>query len=229
MKDIHGLAIQRYYTQNDCHKLTLHNSYGKPEKMTVEVFFREEEDFSVLEHLAIIESTGKILDLGAGAGAHSLVLQGKNKDVTALENSPGCASVMRSSGVEKVVLDDFRNHKEQYDTVLILMNGLGLAGTLVELGGFLNHCKTLLKPGGQILADSSDLTYLYQDGQTRPEGYYGEIRYQYEYHGEKGDWFEWLYVDQENLIAEAEKVGMSVEILHTDENDQYLACIKVDI
>ncbi|MFY0607759.1 MAG: methyltransferase [Cyclobacteriaceae bacterium] len=208
--------------------LVLHNSYGEPEDMPVEVFFREEEDLSTLEHLALIECKGKILDLGAGTGVHSLILQARGKDVTALENSPGCAYVMRHSGVKRVVFEDYRNHTNRYDTLLLLMNGLGLAGTNAGLIPMLNQCKNLLNPGGQILVDSSDISYLYEDGLEKPEGYYGEIRYQYEYKQKKGEWFDWLYADQDTLIAEAAKAKMSVEILHTDENDQYLACLTCE-
>ncbi|MFT6866989.1 MAG: precorrin-6B methylase 2 [Cyclobacteriaceae bacterium] len=226
MKDIHGKAILDYYKGNEDESLTLHNSYGEPEEMSTEIFFREEIDFTTIEHLALIECEGQILDLGAGAGAHSLVLQAQGKEVYALENSTGCVEVMRQSGVEHVIHQDYQKHKEKYDTVLVLMNGLGLAGKLQGVPAFLKKCKYLLQPMGQILVDSSDLTYLYEDGLEKPKGYYGEVRYQYEYQGEKGDWFDWIYVDQHTLSEIVLKLGMKIEILHIDENDQYLAKIS---
>lgn len=225
MKDLHGQAILDFYKGNEAATLTLHNSYGEAEEMPVEVFFREEEDFSTLEHLALIECQGKVLDLGAGAGAHALVLQSQGKDVTALENSAGCVKVLRQSGVEKVVLQDFYKHNKIYDTVLVLMNGIGLAGKLEQLPVFLKKLTSFLTPEGQILIDSSDISYLYEDGLDKPAGYYGELRYRYEYLKENGDWFDWVYVDQESLIGITEKLGLKIEILHTDENDQYLARI----
>ncbi|MFY0601870.1 MAG: class I SAM-dependent methyltransferase [Cyclobacteriaceae bacterium] len=227
LKDIHGKAILDYYKGDEDQSLIIHNSYGDPEEMPVEVFFREEIDFSALEHLALIECEGKILDLGAGAGAHSLVLQDRGLDVHALEYSDGCAEVMILSGVNEVIHKDFRRHTEKYDTVLALMNGMGLAGNLNGVSSFLKKCKSLLNPMGQILIDSSDLSYLYEDGLEKPKGYYGEVRYQYEYKGEKGDWFDWLYVDQGSLSNVVSKLGLNLEILHTDENDQYLARITV--
>ncbi|MEP4535534.1 MAG: class I SAM-dependent methyltransferase [Cyclobacteriaceae bacterium] len=226
MKDLHGKAILDFYKGNEAATLTLHNSYGEPEEMPVEVFFREEEDFSTLEHLALIECQGKILDLGSGAGAHALVLQSQGKDVTALENSAGCLEVMRHSGVEKVVHQDFYKHSKKYDTVLVLMNGIGLAGKLEQLPSFFEKLSSLLTPTGQILIDSSDISYLYEDGLQKPAGYYGEVRYRYEYLKEKGDWFDWVYVDPQSLIGIVEKLDLTIEILHTDENDQYLARIS---
>ncbi|WP_258103346.1 bifunctional 2-polyprenyl-6-hydroxyphenol methylase/3-demethylubiquinol 3-O-methyltransferase UbiG [Marinoscillum sp. MHG1-6] len=225
MKDLHGQAIYDYYRGEDDKALILHNSYGEPEEMPVEVFFREEEDFSTLEHLALIECQGKVLDLGAGAGAHALVLQAKGFDVTALENSPGCVEVLKQSGMSNVIHTDYQKHLDKYDTVLALMNGLGLAGTLAGVPRFLEKCMDLLHPKGQLLIDSSDISYLYEDGLQKPSGYYGEIKYRYEYQDEKGDWFNWLYLDQDSLLKITTKMGLFAEILHTDEQDQYLARI----
>lgn len=193
--------------------------------MPVEVFFREELDFSTIEHLAIMECKGKVLDIGAGAGAHSLALQGLGFDVSALEYSPGCVEVMKQSGVNKVLFEDYRKHNAKYDTLLLMMNGLGIVGKLAEIPAFLKKCKTLLNPNGQILLDSSDISYLYEEGIQRPKGYFGEVQYQYEYQGEKSDWFDWVYVDQDKLSEIVRKEGFAIEILMTDESDQYLAAI----
>ena len=225
MKDLHGKAIIDYYKGNEAATLLIHNNYDKPEEMPVEVFFRDELDFTTLENLALIECTGKVLDLGAGAGAHSLTLQSRGFEVHAMENSPGCIQVMKQSGVNNCLLGDYRKHLGTYDTILVLMNGLGLAGKLALVPSFLEKCMSMLNPQGQLLIDSSDISYLYEDHVTKPEGYLGEVRYQYEYLGEKGEWFDWVYVDHFTLGLIVKKIGLDLEILMTDENDQYLARI----
>lgn len=225
MKDLHGKAILDYYQGDESASLLIHNNYDTPEEMPVEVFFRNELDFTVLENLALIESKGKVLDIGAGAGALALALQSREFDVYALENSPGCIHVMKQSGVKNCIYQDYQQHRGSYDTVLILMNGLGLAGTLQKVPDFLKKCMSLLRSDGQLLIDSSDIGYLYEKGIERPGGYHGEIRYRYEYKGEKGDWFDWVYVDQETLTSIIHQLGLKVDILMTDENDQYLARI----
>ncbi|MEQ9303156.1 MAG: SAM-dependent methyltransferase, partial [Marinoscillum sp.] len=109
-----------------------------------------------------------------------------------------------------------------------LMNGLGIAGKLSGVTKTLQKCKTLIKSNGQILVDSSDISYLYEDGNIlKPQGYYGDLQYRYEYRGNKGDWFDWVYVDSATLHEEVKKVGMNMEVLTTDENDQYLALITL--
>ena len=225
MKDPHGAAIVDYFNGNRDHILLLHNNYGEPEEMPVEVFFRDDLDFSVLENLALIECKGKVLDVGAGAGAHSLALQSRGFELHALENSAGCVDVLTKSGIRNVHFMDFHAHTEKYDTLLVLMNGIGLAGTLDKVGDFLKKCMDRLNPNGQLLIDSSDISYLYEEGIPRPSGYHGEVRYQYEYKGEKGEWFEWVYVDQQTLRQLTDKLGLKLEVLMTDEHDQYLACI----
>ncbi len=225
MKDLHGQAILDYYNGDEDATLILHNSYGEPEEMPVAVFFRDELEFTTLEHLGLIECQGEVLDLGAGAGAHSLVLQERGFEVHALENSRGCLEVLKKSGVKNCLLEDYKDHQAKYDTVLVLMNGLGLASQLDGVPGFLKKCMSLLNPDGQLLIDSSDISYLYADGLKKPAGYYGEVSYQYEYKGQKGDWFDWVYVDQNKLAGICSELLLELEILITDENDQYLARI----
>ena len=224
LKDLHGKAILDYYKNQLKNDLLIDTSYGSQEIMPVEVFFRDEMDFTTLEHLALIECKGKVLDLGAGAGATALVLQSRGYQVTALENSPGCVQVMKKSGVKEVVETNFFKHTGKYDTILLLMNGMGLAGKLNGVANLLEKCKTLLTPDGQLLVDSSDIQYLYED-KLPEDKYYGEVSYRYRYGKEIGHWFDWVYVDHHKLQDIAHSVGMSVEILFTDENDQYLACI----
>lgn len=226
MKDIHGKAITDYYQGKAKDPLILHNSYGEPEEMPVEVFFRDQLDFTTLEHLAIMECRGKVLDIGAGAGAHALVLQSLGHEVFAMENSPGCVEVMKQSGVERVLFEEYQKHTGKYDTLLLLMNGLGIAGTLDGISPFLQKCRSLLNTNGRLLLDSSDISYLYEDGLQRPQRYYGEVRYQYEYQGKKSDWFDWVYVDQNAFSEIVKKEGLQMEILMTDENDQYLAMLS---
>ena len=85
----------------------------------------------------------------------------------------------------------------------------------------------MLNDGGQLILDSSVIAYHYSDGLAKPKHYYGEIRYRYEYNQERGDWFDWLYVDPIELSLVAQKSGFEMEILHTDSNDQYLAKLQL--
>jgi 2-polyprenyl-3-methyl-5-hydroxy-6-metoxy-1,4-benzoquinol methylase len=225
-KDLHGKAILDYYEGKKEHLLWLHNSYGEPEEMPVEVFFRDAMDFSVLENLALIACRGSILDLGAGAGALSLALQATDCEVYAMETSRGCLKVLHRRGVQHIIAEGYEQHRGQYDTVLVMMNGLGLAGKLEYVPGFVRRCMQMVRPGGQLLIDSSDIRYLYGGAENDTPHYYGEVRYRYAYKALLGAWFDWVYVDPQTLKAIIDGLGMAMDILHIDANDQYLARIS---
>jgi SAM-dependent methyltransferase len=228
MKDILGQAIHNHYHKKPSHKLWINNQYGPKEEMPIETYFRDEDDMPDIEWLALNECRGEVLDIGAGAGSHALVLQERGFDVTALEISGFAVEVMQARGVKKVVTANiFQYTGPKYDTLLLLMNGIGLTGTLTNLKTFLQHVKTLLHQGGQLLFDSSDIAYLYEGNLPDTGKYYGELSYQYQYNRQTTDWFPWLYVDEKTLIAVAEEAGYDMEVLLEDEYQQYLVRLTV--
>ena len=227
MKDIHGKAILAHHLGERTMELKLHNSYGPVDNIPIDIFFKEADDFDDLENMALSHCRGTVLDIGAAAGAHALFLQSFGANITALDSSPGCVQTMKLLGMKNLIQQDYRQHQMTYDTLLLLMNGIGIAGTLDQLPDFFSKCKSLLKDGGQLILDSSDISYLYSDGLAKPRHYYGEIRYRYEYDHEQGDWFDWLYIDPIKLNLAAKTSGFEMEILHTDTNNQYLAKLQL--
>ncbi|MEQ8926749.1 MAG: methyltransferase domain-containing protein [Fulvivirga sp.] len=217
-------ALHDLYYNGTCSELTLHNNYGNPEKMPVEVFFREEYDFTDLEIKALSLCKGSILDIGAGAGALTLNLHNNGFDITAVETSEVGCYIMSHEGAKNIICDDYRNITEKFDTLLLMMNGFGLCEKLENIPQFLNSLKSLLKKDGQVIVDSSDVSYIAEE--MPKNRYYGEVEFCYEYEGILGDWFNWLYIHSELLQSEAAKNGWSCEIVFTDDNDQYLAVLK---
>lgn len=191
--------------------------------------FRTYEETSALEKLGLSQVRGKVLDIGAGTGCHSLYLKSKGFDVTSIDISPGAVEVMKQQGLTQVHhADIFEWEGGPYDTLLMLMNGIGLVGTLEGLSKFLKIAKKLLAPGGQIIFDSTDVLYVYQqpDGSVRLNiggPYYGEVTYQVSYKEAKGDRFPWLYIDYWMLTQYAAKEGFGAELLLKQENEHYLA------
>lgn len=225
--DIFGQALLDYHYHKLTSRLWLHNNYGPPEDMPVDVFFRSEHDMPELELIALNLSHGKILDIGAGVGSHALALQNRGADVTALEISAAACGIMWDRGVQKIINADILTFSTgTYDTLLLLMNGIGLAGTLSGLAGFLAKAKTLLNPGGSLLFDSSNISYLYDDIELPREKYYGEISFRYEYKGQFGEWFNWLYIDADLLKTISEREGWEMELLFDDGMDQFLVRLK---
>lgn len=217
-------AVLDYFNFQPRVKLFIDTSYGIREEMPLKVLFRDEEDFSSLETYALNLCRGKVLDAGAGVGACSLVLQQRDFDVTALEIEPTLAEIMVKRGVKKVLCENIFELKEhRFDTILMMMNGLGLVGTIGGLKKFLEHAKQLVSTSGQILLDSSDISYFYEDKTWPASHYFGEIGYRYQYKDQKGAWFNWLYIDPAKLREIARDHGWYAQILYVDETDQYLA------
>lgn len=227
--DVYGEALLDYYNTNQIENdLILHTSQSETEIMPIDLFFRSESEFPDQELIALALCDGKVLDIGAGAGSHALYLQERNMNVSALEVSKNACKIMKLRGVKSVIEGDiFSYSKEKYDTLLFLMNGIGLAESIDGLKKLLTHCKSLLNPGGQLLFDSSDIAYYYNDGIEKPDHYYGEIKFQYEYKGQMGKPFGWIYIDQKELIKIGNENGWVVQILDEDDHYQYLARMEL--
>ena len=228
-EDIYGKALLDYQNNNYSEDITTYSSITEDDVMPLPYLFRTFKDMPSIEQTALKNCKGSVLDIGAGAGSHSLYLQKKGKEVTALDISNGATEVCTSRGIEKVLNDDIWSIKnKKYDTLLALMNGTGICGKLNNLAPFLNHLKTLLNKNGQILIDSSDIIYMFEDENgehwiNSDQDYYGEVNFQMGYKNEKTTIFDWLYVDYNTLQRCANYNGFHCEILEEGEHYDYLA------
>lgn len=227
MNDILGQAMTAYDQRRSTAKLWVNNKYGPREEMPVKIYFRNNEDMPELEWVALQQCRGKILDIGAGAGSHALALQQLGQDVTALDISPKLMRLMKKRGVRKVICADFfRLRSGRYDTLLLLMNGIGLAGNLDGLRRFLGKARKLLRPGGQLVFDSSDIAYLYNGKPPKGPEYYGAIYYQYEYRRQQSEWFQWLFIDRKTLRKIVMEEGWAIDYIGDDGHDHFLVRCK---
>lgn len=229
-KDLYGTILKDFYNGNTDLKVLLHNHYGEAEDYPINLFFRDEAEMPEAETIALNLCKRKVLDLGAGSGNHALALQAKGFEVVAIDISEGACEVMRFRGVEKVVCADVMDyHIEKFDTLLLMMNGIGFVGYIDDLKLFLKHAETLLNPDGQIIFDSSDVSYLYEDLDRNAEPYYGETDYQYEYKNQKGEWFSWLYIDEWTMRKVAKECGWELQVVYQNLDDNYLGRLtKID-
>ncbi len=222
--DPYGTALHEFIHKDEVPPLILHNSYGEPEEMPLWYFFREYDEMPELEKMALSICEGHVLDIGAGTGSHAICLQQLGYQVTAIDINRQAVDIMRESKVKDAKQTDFFDIKDgQYDTLICLMNGIGFIGKIDRLETFLKQADQLLKPDGQIVLDSSDVKYLFENEALPKDRYYGEVSFQYEYKGSKGEWFDWVYLDKDTLAAKADSLGWYVYFLHSDENGQYLA------
>ena len=229
-----GAAIYDYYVNGNADTLVVHSSMFEDDEIPVESLFRSLEDMPELERIALEEAQGRILDVGAGSGCHSVALQKLGKAAVAIDISPLSVEVMKRRGLDARQINLFdETFNEKFDTVLMLMNGTGIVGTLDNMPAFFERMKQLLTPDGCILIDSSDLRYLYEeeDGSLMidlADDYYGQLDYRMEYKNILGEPFDWLYVDFETLAIYAAESGFTAELLEEGEHYDYLAKLTIN-
>ena len=228
MNDVLGQAIWDYYDSDKESILWVHDVIGPKVEMPTAIYFRDYHEMPELEQIALMQCYGNVLDIGAGAGSHAIALEMRGLEVDALDISPLAVKTMQSRGADHAICGDaFLYQDGPYDTILMLMNGIGFCATIAGLEQFLEHAKTLLKPDGQLIFDSSDVAYLYEEGIPKPDHYYGEIKCRYEYEGKYTDWFYWLYVDRELLNEKAANAGYKMHIITEDESGQFLVKLQL--
>ncbi|UFH32134.1 class I SAM-dependent methyltransferase [Chryseobacterium sp. C-71] len=229
MKDLMGRAIWDYFKNENPEDLQTETSISELDELPVDYLFRDFEEMNKIEKKALKLAQGKVLDIGAGAGSHSLYLQNeRNLDVTALDISPKSIEVCQLRGIQKTVAQNMLEFSgETFDTILLLMNGTGIFQSLNVIDIYLQKLHSLLNKNGQILIDSTDILYMFdvdEDGGVLipANGYYGELDYVVHYKGESEDPIKWLYLDFNTLQNAAVNNGFKIEMILQDE-DSYLA------
>jgi len=229
MLDLFGQAILDFQTNNAPEDLVTETNISEADAMSVAYLFRTYNEMPKLEKKALQLAKGKILDVGCGAGSHSLYLQEKGFNVTAIDISENAIKACQLRGIKNA-----RTHHlmalqdEKFDTILLLMNGTGIFRTLAETSQFLQKLKSLLTPNGQILIDSSDIIYMFdqdEDGAylIPADGYYGELTFTVSYKGQTEDTFPWLYLDYNTLQNAAHANGLACELVLEGKHFDYLA------
>lgn len=239
MKDLFGKAILDYQTNNSPEDLITETSISEEDEMSVAYLFRSFAAMPKLEQKALQLAKGKILDVGCGAGSHSLYLQNELLlDVTAIDISENAIKACALRGLKKTRVQDVMTlENEKYDTILLLMNGAGMCGKLKNIPKFLLKLKSLLKENGQILLDSSDIIYMFEEANPEVSGggkwvqskhsYYGEVVFNIGYKGQKEKPFDWMFIDYNTLQNAAFANGLQCELILEGEHYDYLARLYI--
>jgi len=229
MNDPIGQAIADFYKNDAAPDILINTNYTEGEILPPAYFFRAWNEMPKIEQTALEYCRGKILDVGAAAGSHALELQYREMEVVALEKSVLACEVMQKRGVNNVICTDlFQFGEYGFDTVLLLMNGTGIGQTLDGLKKMLVHLKSLLNGNGQILIDSSDIHYLFEDEDgsfwvdLANNRYYGEMDYELTYKNTSTQ-FKWLFVDFETLTKIAGEAGLDCQLVQEGEQNDFLA------
>ncbi|WP_434036720.1 class I SAM-dependent methyltransferase [Formosa sp. 4Alg 33] len=232
MKDLFGQALLDYQNNNYTEDIITSTNISDEDTLPLPYLFRDYKDMPKLEQKALNLAQGSVLDVGCGAGGHSLYLQNKGLFVKSIDISEGAISVSKIRGVNHAYTASILDETEQFDTILLLMNGTGIFQKLSYVTKYLTHLKSLLKTNGQILIDSSDIQYMYEDEDgglwiDTNANYYGELDYYLSYKGEKETPLTWLYLDFETLKTACLTVGLHCENIQEGDHFDYLAKLTI--
>jgi len=226
-----GLAIQDFERTQKNAEIIVSSDLFDDDAIPVAHLFRTFNEMPELEKQALKLCTGAVLDVGAGAGCHMRHLVDQGLSPLAIDISAGAVDYMQRTGFNAELKTIFEIENQQFDTILLLMNGIGLAGSMEKLPAFLIQLKKILRPGGKILCDSSDIIYMYEDEDGAiwidlNDGYYGEVQFNMQYKNAATGWFPWLYIDFENLSDEAAAAGLRCTFIFEGENNHYLVSLE---
>jgi len=235
MKDLFGKAMFDFQTNNSPEDIITETTISEEDEMSVDYLFRSYNEMPKIEQKALQLTTGKTLDVGCGAGSHSLSLQNdRNIDVTSIDISEKAIETCKLRGVKDAKVQNILDFEEEkFDTIILLMNGVGIFGKLDNCNKYLSKLKSLLNEGGQILLDSSDIIYMFDEdedgGKWIPSNndYYGELVFNISYKGEKEEPFDWLYLDYNTLQNAAIANGLKCELVLEGEHYDYLARLSI--
>jgi SAM-dependent methyltransferase len=228
---LHGKSLFDFYNGDRTAKIILRRDDGFETALPISVFFRSEAEFFPEEMEAINLCKGIVLDIGAGSGIHSLVLQSRGLKVTAIDIDPNAVEIMIGRGIKDVrCVDVMQFGSGTYDTLLMLGHGIGMTEDIKGLSSFLEHASRLICDEGQLLLNSVDVAqtinpvHLKYHQSNKNEGrYIGEVRMQIEYKGDKGPFFGWLHLDPQTLQKIAAIKNWKSELIFQGENGEYLA------
>ena len=201
----------------------------------MEEFYRpDEKPLPELENTALNLCRGRTLDLGAGAGRHALELQQRGFEVTAVDATPEAVEVMRERGVADARCGDLDAVAgDSFDTIVLLMHGIGIVGTLEGLERFFDQALRHLEDEGQIIFDSADLGIVmpeqFEEGldEWRAGGLYpGEVEYRLSYERLEGEPYPWLFVDPVTLVDRADEAGLRAKVVARGDRGSFLARIS---
>ncbi len=230
MKDLFGQALLDYQNGNYTEDIITSTNISEDDILPVPYLFRNYKEMPYIEKKALDLAYGNVLDVGCGAGGHSFYLQNeKGLNVKAIDISQGAIEVCKKRGVKNTEILDILDETEQFDTILLLMNGTGVFQKLDQVTKYLTHLKSLLNSNGQILIDSSDIKFMYEDEDDsyfdENDNYYGELEYYLEYKGQKEEPFNMLYLDFPLLKKACFAVDLKCIMLTEGEHYDYLARI----
>jgi SAM-dependent methyltransferase len=201
------------------------------------LYFLDYDQWSPLEKQAIELARGRVLDIGCGAGRHSLYLQQKGFDVTGIDNSPGAIEVCRLRGLKKAIvrpaIEVGKFEPASFDTITMLGNNFGLMGGFEQGREILKDLYRITTADARIIAQSINP---YKTGNPQHLEYHdlnkkrgrmpGQLKMRVRFGKTIGAWFDYLFVSPEEMEDIIQGSNWRIEKFLEPEEARYIAVIR---
>jgi SAM-dependent methyltransferase len=213
------MALQDHLATGQARRFHIHDAAGVWIEHWSSEGFQGIDRTAPLEKAALGLCRGRVLDVGAGAGRHSVLLQAQGLDVLPIDVEPRCVEVMQKRGLSPRCGTLFDISDEKFDTILVLQHTIGIVGSVQGLLDILAAFARLLDRSGQVLLDSSSPAY-FPNGASYP----GQRDLELWYGRYVGARFPWLYTDIDVLRVCGKQAGFETELVtQTNSSSDYLA------
>lgn len=235
-EDAYGHAIYDYFKGKDSYEITERDDGFFDVSLGPRFYFSEYDTWPPHEQKAVTYARGKVLDIGCGAGRHSLYLQGKGLSVTGVDLSPLCVEVCRLRGLKSVYclpVTEITPKIGVFDTVFMFGANFGLFGGFKRAGWLLKRFQKMTTGEGRILAETRDpyVTRMrehveYHEYNRKRGRMPGQVRLRVHYLKYVTPWFDYVFVSKKEMKAILEGTGWEVTEFIDKNEEVYIAVIE---
>jgi SAM-dependent methyltransferase len=198
-------------------------------------YFTEYDEWPAHEREAMSYVRGRVLDIGCGAGRHSLYLQRRGHDVLGIDISPLAIEVCRQRGLREARVMSITQASSRlgvFDTILMLGNNFGLFGSFKRARWLLARFRGMTSREGRIIAESNDPYgtdvpehLAYHEFNRERRRMPGQVRIRVRYRRYVTPWFDYLMVSQEEMQKILKGTGWQVNRFIESSGSTYIAVI----
>jgi len=200
------------------------------------VYFSSYEDWSPHEKKAMEFVKGRVLDVGCGAGRHSLYLQEKGFDVLGIDISPLAIKVCKLRGLRKaevMAIEDLKFKPESFDTIIMMGNNFGLFGCFKKARRLLKRFHKMTSKNALIIAETRDpyktknpAHLEYHEFNRKRGRMSGQLRIRIRFRRYATRWFDYLMVSKDEMNEILKGTGWRVKEFIDSGGPSYIAIIE---
>ncbi len=236
MEDAYGQEIYSYFQGKESVEIVERSDGYINFSSGTRMYFSEYKDWDKNEKEAIKYAKDRVLDIGCGAGRHSLYLQKRGLDVLGIDNSPLAVKVSKLRGLKRakvIPITQINFRPDSFDAILMMGNNFGLFGSFRRAKWLLKKLYRMTSDDAVIIAQANDVygttapEHLEYHKQNRKLGRMsGQLRIRIRFKKFVGKWFDYLLVSKDEMKNILKDTGWEIKKFIDSKSSVYAAIIK---